>query len=129
AVGAKAEAVLAERDVAGIIAVEIFPQHLVGARADAVAQRFTDADAFSRNPESHGMPRLDGLGQPRLNRFEKGATRATSISSRQEKRTLLVTAALHRGGDAHGFAVFRDRAAGDINAGVAQTFHDRIVGK
>ena len=50
AVGAEAEAVLAERNVAGIIAVEIFAQDLFGALADASAQRFADADAFSRNP-------------------------------------------------------------------------------
>src|SRR5581483_6712465 len=50
------------RDVAGIIAVEIFAQDFVGAIADAVAQRLADADAFSRDPESHGMPRLRQSG-------------------------------------------------------------------
>src|SRR5687768_13621246 len=52
-VGAKTEAVLGQRDVAGIIAVEIFAQHFVGALADAGAQRVADADAFSRDPQSH----------------------------------------------------------------------------
>jgi hypothetical protein len=52
-VGAEAEAVLGERDVAGIIPVKILSQHFVGAIADAVAQRLADADAFSRDPKSH----------------------------------------------------------------------------
>jgi hypothetical protein len=39
--------------MAGIVAVEIFAQDLVGALADAPAQRFTDADALSRNPKTH----------------------------------------------------------------------------
>ena len=47
AIGAEAEAILAQGDMAGIIAVEIFAQHLFGAFADASAQRFTDTDAFS----------------------------------------------------------------------------------
>ncbi len=42
---------------------------------------------------------------------------------------LLVTAALHRGGNPHGFAVLRDRAAGNINARGAQAFHDGVVGQ
>src|SRR3984957_20080527 len=58
AVGAETETILAQRDVAGIIAVEIFTQHLIGALADTPAQRVADADAFSRDPESHLMPRL-----------------------------------------------------------------------
>src|SRR6195256_859696 len=58
AVGAEAEAVLAERDVAGIIAVEIFAQHLFGAFADSPAQRFADTDAFARDPYGHVMPRF-----------------------------------------------------------------------
>ena len=53
AIGAEAEAILAQRDVAGIIAVEIFAQHFLGALADAPAQRVADADAFSRDPEGH----------------------------------------------------------------------------
>src|SRR5947209_5392390 len=58
AVGAEAEAVLAERDVAGIIAVEIFAQDFFGAFADAPAQRFADTDAFARDPYGHVMPRF-----------------------------------------------------------------------
>jgi len=54
AVGAEAETVLGERDVAGIIAVKILAQDFVGSFADAAAQRFADADAFSRDPKSHG---------------------------------------------------------------------------
>src|SRR5512139_523150 len=53
AIGAEAEPILAERDVAGIIAVEIFAQDFLGALADTTAQGVTDADAFSRDPESH----------------------------------------------------------------------------
>jgi hypothetical protein len=57
AVGAEAETVLAQRDVAGLIAIEIFAQHFIGALADAPAQRLADADAFSRDSKSHSMPR------------------------------------------------------------------------
>jgi hypothetical protein len=49
--------------VAGKIAIEIFPQDLLGALADTPAQRFANADAFSRNPESHRMPHLDRSGE------------------------------------------------------------------
>ena len=41
------------------------------------AQRFTDADTFSRDPQGHGMPHVDGMGGLRLNRFEQRATRAS----------------------------------------------------
>jgi hypothetical protein len=47
AIGAETEAILAQRDVAGLIAVEIFAQDFIGALTDAPAQRFTDVDAFS----------------------------------------------------------------------------------
>src|ERR1700747_1557354 len=53
AVGAEAKAVLAECDVAGVVAVEIFPQNFFRALVDASAQGLTDADAFSRNPQGH----------------------------------------------------------------------------
>src|SRR5437899_11530534 len=53
AVGAETEAILGERDVAGIIPVEIFAQNFFRALADAAAQRFADVDAFSRDPKSH----------------------------------------------------------------------------
>src|ERR1700674_3090897 len=53
AVGAEAETILAQRDMAGIVAVEIFAQDFIGALADASAQRVADIDAFSRDPESH----------------------------------------------------------------------------
>jgi len=43
-------------------------------------------------------------------------TNAAGASNRQRQRALLVSAALHRGGNPHRFAVFRDRAAGNINA-------------
>src|SRR5438445_1924458 len=53
AVGAETETILAQRDVAGIIAIEILAQDFLGALADAPAQGLADADAFSRDPESH----------------------------------------------------------------------------
>src|SRR5579863_1413164 len=53
AIRTKAGAVLAQRDMAGIIAVEIFAQHLVGSLTHPSAQGVTDRDAFSRDPESH----------------------------------------------------------------------------
>src|SRR3954451_7391446 len=58
AVGTEAETVLAERDMAGIVAVEIFAQDFFGAFADAPAQRFADIDAFARDSYGHVMPRL-----------------------------------------------------------------------
>ena len=58
AIGLEAEAVLGERDVAGIVAIEILAEHLVGALADAAAQRFADADALSGNPQGHVSPRF-----------------------------------------------------------------------
>src|SRR3982074_1920055 len=58
AVGSEAKTILAQRDVAGIIAIEIFAQDFIGALADATAQGLADADAFSRDPKSHLMPRL-----------------------------------------------------------------------
>src|SRR6516225_9326003 len=57
AVGSKTEAVLAERDVAGIVAVKIFAQYLLGALAYSSAQCVADTDAFSRNSERH----IEGL--------------------------------------------------------------------
>src|SRR5207344_1762062 len=65
AVSAEAEAVLAQRDVARIITVEIFPQDLIGALADARTKRFADADAFPGDSKGHLMPRLT----PRLLRL------------------------------------------------------------
>ena len=62
AIGPEAEAVLGERDVAGIIAVEIFAQDFIGAIADALAQRFADADAFSRTRESCDASLMDIWG-------------------------------------------------------------------
>jgi hypothetical protein len=53
AVGAEAETILAQRDVPGIIAIEILAEHFIGALADAAAQGVADIDAFSRDPESH----------------------------------------------------------------------------
>jgi len=46
AVGAKTETIFAQRDVAGIIAIEILAQDFIGALADAPAQGLADADAF-----------------------------------------------------------------------------------
>ena len=43
------------------------------------------------------------------------------------KHALFVAAALHRGRNSHGLPVFRHGAAGDINAGFPQSFHDGVV--
>ena len=138
AVGAETETVLAQRDVAGIIAVEIFAQHFVGALADAPAQRFADTDAFSRDPESHVDASI-GLANrhyPDLAGTQSGrrgvAGPVGGCGGRRERiaeHALLVAAALHRGRNSHRFAVFRNGAAGDINAGFAQSFHDGVVGE
>ena len=42
---------------------------------------------------------------------------------------MLVAATLDRRRNSHGLAVFRDRAAGDIDAGRAQLLHDGVVGQ
>src|ERR1700712_1439683 len=52
-IGAESEPILAQRDMAGIVAVKVFSQHFIGAFADATAQRVADTDAFTRDPESH----------------------------------------------------------------------------
>src|ERR1700704_638309 len=57
AVGAEAEAVLAQRDVAGIVAVEIFSQDFIGALADARTKRFANTDALPGDSKGHWMPR------------------------------------------------------------------------
>ena len=85
AVGAEAEAILAQRDVAGIIAVEIFSQDLIGALADARTKRVADTDAFPGDSKGHLMPRLmprllwfsriGSSGEPRLSRFDANAIR------------------------------------------------------
>ena len=41
----------------------------------------------------------------------------------------LFAAALDGGGDAHGFAVFRDRAARDVDALGLQLVHQHVVGE
>src|SRR5579872_2941950 len=66
AIGSEAKPILAQRDMARIIAVEIFSQHFIGAFADAPAQGVADADAFSRDPESHKGASI-GLEQDRVN--------------------------------------------------------------
>src|SRR5579859_925631 len=43
-------------------------------------------------------------------------------------RFLEPAAALHRGGNAHGLAVFGDRATGDVDAGFLEDIDDRVVG-
>src|SRR6185437_550647 len=100
AIGAEAEAVLAQRDMAGEIAVEIFAQDLLGTLADPAAQRLADTDAFSRNPQSHGRPRLDRFGGIKVNpiwpRSNRLPSKFSETSNRQYKRTLLLATALDR---------------------------------
>ena len=43
-------------------------------------------------------------------------------------RRMLVAAALHRGGNVHGFPILRHGAPRDFDAGLAQTLHQDIVG-
>ena len=69
-VGAETEAVLAQRDVAGVIAVEIFTQDLFGPIVHAAAEGLADVNALARNPKSHVMPRLVCL--PSLDRSRIG---------------------------------------------------------
>jgi hypothetical protein len=52
-IGAEAEAVFAERDVTGIVAIEIFAKDLIGPLAHAASQSVSDIDAFSRDTKGH----------------------------------------------------------------------------
>src|SRR5260370_6168144 len=86
AVGAETETILAQCDVAGVIAIEILAHDFLGALADAPAQGLANADTFSRDPESHfdasiglvlrGIAKL-GFGalvpEPTLSRFSRDA--------------------------------------------------------
>src|ERR1700761_1419635 len=74
-IGTETEAVLAQRDVAGIVAVEIFTQDFFGAFADAIAQGVADADAFTRDPKGHGQASLVRESEPTLSRFDRRAIR------------------------------------------------------
>ena len=56
-VGTEADLVLANREVAGVVAVKMLAQHLVGAVADALAQRFADADALAGDSDRHELSR------------------------------------------------------------------------
>src|ERR1700720_1365763 len=151
AVGAETETILAQRDVAGIIAIEILAQDFLGALADAPAQGVADADAFSRDPESHfgasiglvlrGIAKF-GFGTPVRNRHYpdlagmQSSRRSVAgaiggCGGRRQRITehaLLVAAALYRRRNSHRFAILRHRAASNINAGFAQPFHDGVVG-
>src|SRR3954452_16357237 len=136
AIGAKTKAVLAERDVAGIIAVEILAKDFFGAFADASAQRFADTDAFARDPYGHVMPRFSKVQEISI---QIGGSRSSRCGVAGPVRgygwrrkciaehTLFVAAALHRRWNAHRLAVFRHGTAGDINTGFAQSFHDGVV--
>ena len=44
-------------------------------------------------------------------------------------RRLLFPPALHRGRNPHRLAIFCDRSAGDVDAGLAQLLHDGVVGQ
>src|SRR5262245_34478929 len=50
-----------------------------------------------------------------------------SIHVRDIDRSLLIAAALDRGRNSHGFAVFGDGSARNIDAGLAQVLNNRIV--
>src|SRR5258706_4770543 len=80
AVGAETETILAQRDVAGIIAIEILAQDFLGALADAPAQGLADADAFSRDPESHFYASI-GLVLRGIAKFGFGALERDDFSS------------------------------------------------
>jgi len=59
AVGAKAEAFLADGDVAGKSAVEILRRYLCDARIDARAQRLPDIDILARDAKWHDRPPME----------------------------------------------------------------------
>lgn len=59
AVGAKAEAFLADGDVAGKSAVEILRRHLCDTRIDARAQRLPDIDILARDAKWHDRPPME----------------------------------------------------------------------
>src|SRR5437588_13047234 len=54
---------------------------------------------------------------------------STIASRRRADRRLLLAPPLHRRGDPHRLAIFRDRPAGDVDARHAQFLHDGVVGE
>src|SRR5665213_776074 len=69
--------------------------------------------------------------QRRSQRDTVDESQFAGINSWQSIRnlSLLFAAPLHRRGNAHGLAVFRDRAPRDVDAGLAQLLDDGIVGQ
>src|SRR5262245_44282469 len=69
AFGAEAERLLADRDVAGIAAVEILVDRFRNPRADPGAQRLADVDVLARDAKRHGPPPVAVATTPRLARL------------------------------------------------------------
>src|SRR5205807_9787459 len=90
ALGAEAEAVLLDRHVPGIAAIEIFLERLFEPRIDPLAQGLADVDVLARNEKRHG-------DDPRFR--SQRSCRASPLGA---VRGLLVATSLHRGRDAHG---------------------------
>src|SRR3954469_2260692 len=64
-----------------------------------------------------------------LLRYEERRPASTRPSGLGAGERLLLAPALHRGRDAHRFAVFCNRSPRNVDAGLAQPFHDGIVGQ
>ena len=117
AVGAEAYLVLADRHMAGEIAVEILAKDVIGAIADALAQRLADTDAFARHSDRHVVSSLwmvvSSAGRPSLCPatslclatsqawYNAGFKRWSTCSNRRNnhfvpRHALLVTTSLHR---------------------------------
>ena len=120
-------------------------------------RRASPTDAFPGDSKGHLMPRFASITlvlleifrktvptpsmlwrEPRLSRFganaiRPGPYRGTGRRGGRRKGRYRACSVCRGGAaprkNAHRFAVFRDRAAGNINAGFAQSFHDGIVGE
>src|SRR5579862_932603 len=107
------------------------------AASDMARSQKTDLRQDRAQPKSILSPGyLDlGIGRRRVN-ATRSPLRERAASSRSGSCTLpcsvrncalLLATPLHRGGDPHGLAVFRDGPAGDVDAGLAQFLDDGIV--
>src|SRR3569833_549916 len=144
AFGAETEAVLAHGGEARMPASEIFRRRLFDAIADPFLQRQPDADVFSGNPQRHAISSLlsaacetaptqcrgprspakavralvrEARAFPTPCEGEKFRTARRSAAATLCSRRLLLAPPLHRGRDAHRFAVFGDGAARNVDAG------------
>ena len=130
---------------------EILAEKAIECRLDMLPQRIADLDLLARDRHLHGgnpltlladllatpffFPPLVGLDPGRVaegalkrngHGVEFGQARDRTARSQNQH---FFAAALHRGWDAHRLAVFRDGAAGDVDAFRLQQLDDPLVGQ